>query len=54
MAAPEGSLTWPRNVPEAAGAAALGDAAVWDAASVVHNWNNKKANMKPKTFRTFI
>jgi hypothetical protein len=49
MAAPEGSVTWPRNTPTGACGGA-----VWAAAGVTHWSNKKKASLKLKHFRTFI
>jgi hypothetical protein len=49
MAAPDGSVTWPRNTP--AGAC---DGAVWAATGVAHWSKKKKASMRPKYFSTFI
>src|SRR5271155_4666604 len=58
MAAPEGSVTWPRKVPVAGGVAACdaGAAAVWDTATVAHtsNDNDKEISAKQKHVRNFI
>jgi hypothetical protein len=49
MAAPEGSVTCPRKVPEPGW-----DAAVCDTASVAHNCNDKRISAKQRQVRTFI
>jgi hypothetical protein len=58
MAAPEGSVTWPRKVPVADGVAAAcgGAAAVWAAAAGAHsrNDNDKEISAKQKHVRNFI
>jgi len=63
MAAPEGSVTWPRKVPVAAGVGAgadwavggaAGGVAVWVAASVTHNCNDETMSAVKRDFRTFI
>jgi hypothetical protein len=46
MAAPEGSVTCPRKVPEAACGAGVCGAAVCDTASVAHHGNDKTMSAK--------
>src|ERR1700728_3990835 len=63
MAAPEGSVTWPRKVPVAAGVGAgaawaggvaAGIVGVCAAASVTHNCNDEAMSAVKRDFRTFI
>jgi hypothetical protein len=54
MVAPDGSVTCPRKVPETGGFAAAGVVAVWEAASVVLNSNDKDISAKQRRLRTFI
>jgi hypothetical protein len=52
IAAPDGSTTCPRKMPEVVGT--ICPAAVWDTASVADKCNERKMSMKQKYFRTVI
>jgi hypothetical protein len=54
IAAPEGSVTWPRKLPEAACEGTACAAVACAAASVEHNGKIKSKNAKQRKLRTFI